>query len=147
MIFISVPYELSPTYKLGHLGLIQICDEPDNIHLLHKWKYYSTAELKFDWLGFNQATKSIFNSTLGSYWVQTSPSRGQLYSNIFPREVSKRVFSEPNSLDSIGTFLFGHFFLKFINHVVQKVNRRKTGRLNLTLIAIDHPGMEKFFLE
>ena len=36
---------------------------PENTHLLRNGKYHHTADLLFDWFGFNQTWKSLSNST------------------------------------------------------------------------------------
>ena len=61
---------------------------PENTHLLRNGKYHHTADLLFDWFGFNQTWKSLSNSTSAkSNWILSSQTVGQPHSDTSPYEV------------------------------------------------------------
>ena len=46
--------------------VITIMCSADNTHLLRKRKYHCTADLQFDWSGFDQARESLDNINIGT---------------------------------------------------------------------------------
>ena len=47
----------------------------------HMGKYHSTADLLFDWFGFDQTSKADANSTKAKQLIPNKKTRGQPYSD------------------------------------------------------------------
>ena len=68
--------------------------QPDNTDLHYNGKYHFTADLLFDWFGFDQASKAVDLSTKAKK-LNPNKKGGQPYSDTSPHEVNKSSLLQP----------------------------------------------------
>ena len=65
-----------------HHAAFHLKPKPEDNYLLRKGKYHCTADLLFDWFGFDPNLCLIQHKP--SSWIPTSQTRGQLYRDTSP---------------------------------------------------------------
>ena len=69
---------------VGNQTKFKVFTSPENTHLLCKGKYHCTADLQFDWFGFDQTCTSLSNSTLAKQLDPNQSNRRSAIQRYFP---------------------------------------------------------------